>query len=79
MQRFPQSEKNPTCGLNNFRSFRSTDYINTNLETLTVKSSTNQTAQTQKTKASSGNGRARSCSNGRNKAISPTILPWKSI
>ena len=74
MQRFPQLEENSTNGLNHSRPFRSTDYINTNVEISITKSSTNQP-----TTVPIGNGRARSCSGGRNKTMSPPIVSRKSI
>jgi hypothetical protein len=76
MQRFPQLEENSTNALNNSRPFRSTDYMNTNVEVPIIKSSTNQT---QKPSIPTGNGRARSCSGGRNKAMSPPVLSRKGI
>jgi hypothetical protein len=72
MQRFPQLEENSSNGLNNFRPFRSTDYIHTNIEIPIIKPSTNQSS------IPLGNGRARSCSGGRNKTISPPVLARKS-
>ena len=72
MQRFPQIEEN---ALNNSRPFRSTDYIHTNIEVPIIKSS----SQTNKSPISVGNGRARSCSGGRNKAMSPPVLARKGI
>lgn len=72
MQRFPQMDDNT---LNNSRPFRSTDYIHTNIEVPIIKSST----QTQKIPIPIGNGRARSCSGGRNKAVSPPVLTRKGI
>jgi hypothetical protein len=63
MQRFPQIEENT---LNNSRPFRSTDYIHTNIEVPILKS--------HKSPVSTGNGRARSCSGGRNKTVSPPVL-----
>jgi len=72
MQRFPQIEENT---LNNSRPFRSTDYIHTDIEVPIIKSP----IQTQKTPVSVGNGRARSCSGGRNKAITPPVLARKGI
>ncbi|CAF2886029.1 unnamed protein product [Rotaria sp. Silwood2] len=77
MQRFPQVEENSTNVLNNSRSFRSTDYINTNVEVSITKSSANQTSQIQTSIIPISNGRARSCSGGRNKAMSPPILSRK--
>ncbi|CAF4965372.1 unnamed protein product [Rotaria magnacalcarata] len=73
MQRFPQIEENKINGLNHSRPFRSTDFINTNVEVPISKSST---AQTQNIVPIT-NGRARSCSGGRNKAMSPSILSRK--
>jgi hypothetical protein len=73
MQRFPQLEENSTNGLHNSRPFRSTDYINTNIEVPIVKSST------QKSTIPLGNGRARSCSGGRNQTISPPVLSRKGF
>jgi hypothetical protein len=70
MQRFPQMEENT---LNNARPFRSTDYISTNIAVPIIKS------PTQKSPVAIGNGRARSCSGGRNKAMSPPILSRKGI
>ncbi len=71
MQRFPQIEEN---ALNNSRPFRSTDYIHTNVEIPIVKSP----SETQKSPSSpNGTGRARSCSGGRNKAMSPPVLSRK--
>lgn len=72
MQRFPQVEDST---LNNTRPFRSTDYIHSNIEVPIIKS----TIQTQKIPISVGNGRARSCSGGRNKAASPPVLSRKGI
>lgn len=66
MQRFPQIEEN---SLNSTRPFRSTDYIHSNIEVPIIKS---------KSPIPIGNGRARSCSGGRNKAMSPPILTRKS-
>lgn len=67
MQRFPQVEEN---SLNNTRPFRSSDYINSNhVEVLITKS---------KSPVPVGNGRARSCSGGRNKTVSPPVLTRKS-
>ncbi|CAF1147607.1 unnamed protein product [Rotaria sp. Silwood1] len=77
MQRFPQVEENSTNILNNSRSFRSTDYINSNNEISIIKSSTNQSSQIQTSIIPISNGRARSCSGGRNKAMSPPILSRK--
>ncbi|CAF1467775.1 unnamed protein product [Rotaria sordida] len=77
MQRFPQLEENSTNVLNNSRPFRSTDYINTNVEVPIIKSSINQSLQTQTSIIPISNGRARSCSGGRNKAMSPPILSRK--
>jgi hypothetical protein len=71
MQRFPQMEGST---LNNFRPFRSTDYIHTNIEVPITKSP----SHTQKSSGQIGNGRARSCSGGRNKATSPPVLSRKS-
>ncbi|CAF2109110.1 unnamed protein product [Rotaria magnacalcarata] len=73
MQRFPQIEENKINGLHHSRPFRSTDFINTNVEVPISKSST---AQTQNIVPIT-NGRARSCSGGRNKAMSPSILSRK--
>ena len=70
MQRFPQMEEST---LNNSRPFRSTDYINSNIEVPIIKSTT------QKSIIPNGNGRARSCSEGRNKAVSPPIVSRKGF
>ena len=64
MQRFPQIDE---TSLNSTRPFRSTDYINSNIEVPIIKSQ-EQTV---------GNGRARSCSGGRNKTTSPSIVTRK--
>ena len=74
MQRFPQVEENPTNALNNVRLFRSTDYIHTNVEVPIIKAST-----APKSPIPLDNGRARSCSGGRNKALSPPVLSRKGI
>ncbi|CAF4903262.1 unnamed protein product, partial [Rotaria socialis] len=55
--------------------FRSTDFINTNVEVLIEKSSTTQIQNI----IPITNGRARSCSGGRNKAMSPPVLSRKGI
>ncbi len=73
MQRFPQTEQNP---LNNIRPFRSTDYIHANVEVPIIKSSSSQTS---KPVIPISNGRARSCSGGRNKPVSPPVLSRKGI
>ena len=79
MQRFPQTDDDTSNGLNNTRPFRSTDYINsTNIEVPITKSST-MTNSMQKTSIPITNGRARSCSGGRNKVVSPTVPSRKSI
>jgi hypothetical protein len=72
MQRFPQIEEN---ALNNSRPFRSTDYIHTNIEVPIIKSP----SETHKSSLSPVTGRARSCSGGRNKTISPPVLSRKGI
>lgn len=77
MQRFPPVDENGSSVLNSSRPFRSTDYVNNNLEIPIIKSSVNQTSPKQKGPAPVGNGRARSCSGGRNKAISPPVLSRK--
>ncbi|CAF0778060.1 unnamed protein product [Adineta steineri] len=69
MQRFPQIEEDSGNVLNHSRPFRSTDYINTNIEVPITKSPTNPS---QKLTTPTSNGRARSCSGGRNKVVSPT-------
>jgi hypothetical protein len=71
MQRFPQIEEN---ALNNSRPFRSTDYIHTNIEVPIIKSP----SETHKSSLSPVTGRARSCSGGRNKTISPPVLSRKA-
>jgi hypothetical protein len=77
MQRFPPVDENGSNVLNASRPFRSTDYVNNNLEIPIVKSSVNQTSPKPKGAAPVGNGRARSCSGGRNKALSPPVLSRK--
>ena len=77
MQRFPPVDENGSSVMNSSRPFRSTDYVNNNLEIPIIKSSVNQTSPKQKGPAPVGNGRARSCSGGRNKAISPPVLSRK--
>jgi hypothetical protein len=72
MQRFPQIEENT---LNNSRPFRSIDYIHSNIEVPIIKSP----SQTKKIPIPVGNGRARSCSGGRNKAPSPPVLSRKGF
>ena len=72
MQRFPQAEDDSTNGLSTARAFRATDYINaTNIEVPISKSSATNSNSVQKTAIPTSNGRARSCSGGRNKVVSP--------
>lgn len=78
MQRFPPVDENATNSLSNSRPFRSTDLINTNIEVPITKASANQATQMQKIIPIT-NGRARSCSGGRNKAMSPPVLSRKGL
>ncbi len=79
MQRFPQLEEDTTNVLNHSRPFRSTDYISSNIEVPIAKSTTNHTSQIQKSIIPLSNGRARSCSGGRNKVASPPTPSRKGI
>ena len=68
MQRFPPVEE-VTNFDSTMRPFRSTDFVNnSNVEIPVLKSHVSPV----------GNGRARSCSGGRNKAVSPPTLARKS-
>ena len=75
MQRFPPVDEN---GLNPSRPFRSTDYVNhSNIEIAIVKSPNSPSSPKSKTSITATNGRARSCSGGRNKNKSPPTLSRK--
>jgi hypothetical protein len=67
MHRFPQIDEN---SLNNFRSYRSTDFIVRDIPISNQKS----VQQPTKRDIPININRSRSCSSGRNKAISPTTL-----
>lgn len=80
MQRFPATEENGGATLNIARPFRSTDYVNQkNVEIPVIKSTQSPSSPKSKIPSNSGNGRARSCSGGRNKAppLSPTAITRK--
>ncbi|CAF0889094.1 unnamed protein product [Adineta ricciae] len=78
MQRFPQADDDSTNGLSTARAFRSTDYINaTNIEVPISKSSATNANSAQKSAIPTSNGRARSCSGGRNKVVSPSVQTRK--
>ncbi len=74
MQRFPQIDENSS---NDFRSYRSTDFISEKSATPIAKSATDPTPQPPKRDLSIIVNRSRSCSGGRNKTITPSVLTRK--